>query len=118
GTDNPRQCASERRPWAPSAAVPRIYSTLGRQRRQITPIRSSTAVMNGPGGFVVGNLDKTVGLWALAFMLGSLCVPFEAFAQTAAPAGCAEAPASRHTVNVRDKGAKGDGRTDDAAAIQ
>ena len=67
---------------------------------------------------MVGNLDKTVGLWALAFMLGSLCVPFEAFAQTAAPAGCAEAPASRHTVNVRDKGAKGDGRTDDAAAIQ
>ena len=71
--------------------------------------------MNGPGGFVIGNLGKTVGLLALAFVLGAFCVPLKAFAQTAAPAGCAEAPASRHTVNVRDKGAKGDGRTDDAA---
>ena len=65
-----------------------------------------------------GNFDATAALLALVSVLGPLCVPFEAFAQSGAPAGCTNAPASRLTVNVRDKGAKGDGRTDDAAAIQ
>lgn len=32
--------------------------------------------------------------------------------------GCAEAPTSPLVVNVKDKGAKGDGKTDDTAAIQ
>jgi polygalacturonase len=40
----------------------------------------------------------------------------------AAPAsareGCAEAPTSTLVVNVKDKGAKGDGKTNDTAAIQ
>jgi len=38
--------------------------------------------------------------------------------QTSAAPGCAEAPTSSLLVNVKDKGAKGDGGTDDTAAIQ
>lgn len=42
-----------------------------------------------------------------------------AFAQMAAPGkGCAPPPRSALVVSVRDKGAKGDGRTNDTAAIQ
>jgi hypothetical protein len=37
---------------------------------------------------------------------------------TIARQGCAEAPSSTLVVNVKDKGAKGDGETDDTAAIQ
>ena len=36
----------------------------------------------------------------------------------AAPRDCAEKPASAHLVDVKDKGARGDDRTDDTAAIQ
>jgi polygalacturonase len=67
---------------------------------------------------VIGNFDRTADLLALVFVLGSICIPFEALARSGAPAGCTNTPASRLTINVRDKGAKGDGRTDDAAAIQ
>jgi Pectate lyase superfamily protein len=38
--------------------------------------------------------------------------------QAAAPQGCVVAPKSPQVVDVKDKGAKGDGRTDDTAAIQ
>jgi polygalacturonase len=70
------------------------------------------------GGFVIGNFDKIAELLALVVVLGPICVPLEALARTAAPSGCTKSPASGLTVNVRDKGAKGDGRTNDAAAIQ
>jgi hypothetical protein len=53
-------------------------------------------------------------LGALAF---AACVIFFA-APSRALEGCAEAPASPLVVNVKQKGAKGDGRTDDTAAIQ
>ena len=45
-------------------------------------------------------------------------IALDAAAQDGAPQGCATAPKSPLVVNVRDKGAKGDGRTDDTAAIQ
>jgi polygalacturonase len=67
---------------------------------------------------VICNVDKVADLWVLAVLLAAVCVPSEAFAQTTAPAGCGKPPASRLTVNVKSKGAKGDGLTDDAAAIQ
>jgi polygalacturonase len=51
-------------------------------------------------------------------VLGACLISLEAPAQLNAPQGCAKAPASSLVVNVKDKGAKGDGRTDDTAAIQ
>lgn len=48
----------------------------------------------------------------------TICVASrEAPAQSHGP-GCAPAPTSSHLVNVRERGAAGDGRTDDTAAIQ
>ncbi|MGB6387950.1 MAG: glycosyl hydrolase family 28-related protein [Methyloceanibacter sp.] len=49
-----------------------------------------------------------------ALLLATGLVPPGALAQP----GCAPAPASSLVVDVKDKGAKGDGRTDDTAAIQ
>jgi polygalacturonase len=43
---------------------------------------------------------------------------FAAYAEDSAPQGCVIAPTSPLIVNVRDKGAKGDGRTDDTDSIQ
>ena len=43
---------------------------------------------------------------------------FDASAQSNALDGCLTTPASKLVVDVRDAGAKGDGRTDDTAAIQ
>lgn len=67
---------------------------------------------------MICNVDRVADLWVLALLLSALCVPFEAFGQTPAPAGCSKPPASKLMVNVKSKGAKGDGITDDAAAIQ
>jgi hypothetical protein len=52
-----------------------------------------------------------------ACLLGACFISLEAPAQSRGPE-CAETPASPLVVNVKDKGAMGDGRTDDTAAIQ
>jgi hypothetical protein len=52
-----------------------------------------------------------------AWLLGACCISFEAAAQSRGME-CAEAPTASLLVNVKDKGATGDGRTDDTAAIQ
>jgi polygalacturonase len=49
--------------------------------------------------------------------LGALICASPALAADA-PASCSPPPASTLVVNVKDKGALGDGRTDDTAAIQ
>ena len=54
------------------------------------------------------------GLLTAALLLGGLAQWDHAFAAS----GCARPPASSLVVNVRQTGAKGDGRTDDTAALQ
>jgi hypothetical protein len=51
-------------------------------------------------------------------VLGACVISLEAPAQLKASHGCAKPPTSSFVVNVKDEGAKGDGRTDDTAAIQ
>lgn len=55
-------------------------------------------------------------LGALVLAVGFMAPAAEA--QDAAPLGCVTAPTSPLVVNVKNKGAKGDGRTDDTEAIQ
>ncbi len=50
--------------------------------------------------------------------LAACVISHEAIAQSRAPQGCAPAPTSSLAVDVKNKGAKGDGQTDDTAAIQ
>ncbi len=52
-----------------------------------------------------------------ALLLGTCLIP-AAPAPSKAAEGCAKPPAAPLVVNVKSKGAKGDGRTDDTAAIQ
>jgi Pectate lyase superfamily protein/Right handed beta helix region len=51
-------------------------------------------------------------------MMAGCFAAFAGAAEEATPQGCVVAPKSPLVVNVRDKGAKGDGRTDDTDAIQ
>jgi hypothetical protein len=55
---------------------------------------------------------------ASAVLSAALLWPWFAPSPALATAGCAKPPASPLVVNVRQKGAKGDGRTDDTAALQ
>lgn len=55
-----------------------------------------------------------LALSALTLVAVALAVP----ARAATPDACAPPPASSLVVSVKDKGAKGDGKTDDTAAIQ
>jgi polygalacturonase len=58
------------------------------------------------------------GVLLAAVVTGACFIPLAAAAQDAAARGCATAPRSPLVVNVKDKGAKGDGRSDDTEAIQ
>jgi polygalacturonase len=58
------------------------------------------------------------GLLLAALVTGACFMPLTADAQDAAQRECVTVPRSPLVVNVKDKGAKGDGRTDDTEAIQ
>jgi hypothetical protein len=53
-----------------------------------------------------------------ALVTAGCFIAFVAGAENAAPQACVTAPKSSLVVNVKDKGAKGDGQTEDTAAIQ
>ena len=55
---------------------------------------------------------------AASLALGAAIFASPTLARLDAPETCAPPPASTLTVNVKDKGAKGDGQTDDTASIQ
>ena len=67
---------------------------------------------------VCKNKLRPSGLLLTALLTAWCFAGLAAAAETAAPQGCVVAPKSPLVVNVRDKGAKGDGRTDDTDAIQ
>jgi hypothetical protein len=67
---------------------------------------------------VCNNKLRASGLLLAALIATGGLAGFAAAADNAAPQGCVVAPKSPLVVNVRDKGAKGDGRTDDTEAIQ
>ena len=67
---------------------------------------------------VCKNKLQPSGLLLTALLAAGCFAGLAAAAETAAPQGCVTAPKSPLVVNVRDKGAKGDGRTDDTEAIQ
>jgi polygalacturonase len=59
------------------------------------------------GGLLLGRVALAIALLASASL-----------ARAKAPESCDPPPPSPLTVNVKDQGAKGDGRSDDTAAIQ
>ncbi len=63
------------------------------------------------------SLVRSAGCLLGALMLAAGFMAPAADAQDAAQQGCVTTPRSPLVVNVKDKGAKGDGRTDDTEAI-
>ena len=61
---------------------------------------------------------RAPGVRSILLMLGACCIVLEAPQPARASEGCAETPASTLVINVKDKGAKGDGKTDDTVAVQ
>lgn len=61
--------------------------------------------------------ERSKAVLLSAWLLGA-AFSSEVSARSIGPPGCANAPTSSGVVNVKDKGATGDGRTDDTAAIQ
>lgn len=66
---------------------------------------------------IANGKERALGVLLRALALAACCISLAARAQSPAP-GCAAAPTSSLVVNVKDKGATGDGETDDTAAIQ
>jgi Pectate lyase superfamily protein/Right handed beta helix region len=64
------------------------------------------------------SLLRSAGCLPGALLLAAGFMAFAADAQDAAQRGCVTAPRSPLVVNVKDKGAKGDGHADDTDAIQ
>jgi len=60
---------------------------------------------------------RTLGVLIASLLLAAALAPGSVKAEPS-PSGCASAPTSALLVDVRDKGAKGDGNSDDTAAIQ
>lgn len=71
-----------------------------------------------PTTMVCKNRLQAPGLLLTAFMTAGCFAGFAAAADNAVQQACVVAPKSPLVVNVRDKGAKGDGRTDDTVSIQ
>ena len=67
---------------------------------------------------VCKNKLRPTGLLLTALLTAWCFAGLAAAAETAVPQGCVTAPKSPLVVDVRDKGAKGDGHTDDTEAIQ
>jgi Pectate lyase superfamily protein len=61
---------------------------------------------------------RAPGVRLRSLALAACLISPEAMAQSRDPQGCAPEPTSTLVVDVKDKGAKGDGKTDDTAAIQ
>src|SRR3990170_6531309 len=69
-------------------------------------------------GMVCKNKLQASGMLLTALIAAGCYAGFAAAVEPAAPQGCVVAPKSPLVVNVRDRGAKGDGSTDDTEAIQ
>lgn len=78
---------------------------------------SRRSIHRSPARFL-GRVDQGAKATPFLLVFGFLLLPPEVGAQTSTHSECAPAPQSRLTINVRDKGAKGDGQADDTAALQ
>jgi Pectate lyase superfamily protein/Right handed beta helix region len=73
---------------------------------------------DGRAKVVLKGKTCALGILLSPFALAGLLLSTPALARSDAPETCAPPPAPSLVINVKDKGAKGDGRTDDTGAIQ